>query len=73
MCYLIRYICFEHLVVTLIYKYSILIPCKEMEECCHVYQKDGEVYNAVLGMTDLSRGTNSYYKLQVLAHDAISR
>ena len=29
----------------------------------------GVVYNAVLGMVDIVRGTNSYYKLQVLEGD----
>lgn len=35
----------------------------------HVYERDGQVFNAVLGMVDLTKGTNSYYKLQVLEAD----
>ena len=33
----------------------------------------GEVYNAVLGLVDITRGTNSYYKLQVLKEDKRER
>lgn len=35
----------------------------------HVYQQKGRTYNAVLGMVDIKRGTNSYYKMQVLEGD----
>lgn len=37
-----------------------------MENKCHVYQKKGNIYNCVLGMVDVSRGMNTYYKLQLL-------
>ena len=40
-----------------------------LEDSCHVHEKNGEIYSAVLGMVDLARGTNSYYKVQVLVHD----
>lgn len=33
---------------------------------CHVYEKKGDIYNCVLGMVDVARGLNTYYKLQVL-------
>lgn len=39
------------------------------EDTCHVLSFRNELYNAVLGMVDLVRGTNSYYKVQVLKHD----
>ena len=29
----------------------------------------GTIYNAVLGMVDITRGSNSYYKLQLLEAD----
>ena len=40
-----------------------------MDDCCHVLNYQGDIYAAVLGLVDLTRGTNSYYKLQVLEHD----
>ena len=38
-----------------------------------MFQKEGDIYNAVLGMADLAKNTNSYYKLQVLVHDSEKR
>jgi poly [ADP-ribose] polymerase len=40
-------------------------------ETCHVLKdnKTGEMYTAVLGMVDITRGTNSYYKIQLLEDD----
>ena len=35
-----------------------------------MYEEKGTVYNAVLGLVDIVRGTNSYYKLQLLEGDA---
>ena len=40
-----------------------------LEDVAHVLEVKGEVYNAVLGLVDITRGTNSYYKLQVLKKD----
>ena len=40
-----------------------------LEDTCHVYEDGGDIYNAVLGLVDLTKGTNSYYKVQVLVHD----
>ncbi|EDO46812.1 predicted protein, partial [Nematostella vectensis] len=48
-------------------------PASEMEDDCHVLEVKGVVYSATLGMVDISRGTNSYYKLQVLKKDKSSR
>ena len=44
-----------------------------LERTHHVYEVSGVVYNAVLGMVDIQRGSNSYYKLQILESDAKSR
>lgn len=41
----------------------------EMEDCCHVLEENGDVYSATLGLVDIVRGTNSYYKLQLLKED----
>lgn len=44
--------------------------CIGLEDTHHVLEeKKGVIYNAVLGMVDIMRGTNSYYKLQVLEED----
>lgn len=44
-----------------------------LEDEAHVLEIKGEVFNAVLGMVDITRGTNSYYKLQVLKKDNSKR
>lgn len=44
-----------------------------LEDTAHVLDVKGTIYNAVLGMVDITRGTNSYYKLQVLKEDNSSR
>ena len=41
----------------------------EMEDTCHVLEESGNVYSATLGLVDIVRGTNSYYKLQLLKDD----
>jgi hypothetical protein len=38
-----------------------------------VLNEKGELYTAVLGMVDIVRGTNSYYKLQLLEMDKSQR
>lgn len=40
-----------------------------MEDTCHVLEEKGAVYSATLGLVDIVRGTNSYYKLQILKAD----
>jgi len=44
---------------------------KGLEESCHVLKDTdtGGIYTAVLGLVDITRGTNSYYKLQLLESD----
>lgn len=44
-------------------------PDSGLEDVAHVYQKDKDIYAAVLGITDIQSGRNSYYKLQLLASD----
>lgn len=44
-----------------------------MEESCHVLEENGDVYSATLGLVDIVRGTNSYYKLQLLKEDKAHR
>ena len=40
-----------------------------MEDTCHVLEEKGNIYSATLGLVDIVRGTNSYYKLQILQAD----
>ena len=47
-------------------------PDSGHEHDCHIYKGD-VLYNATLGLVDLTRGFNSYYKLQMLEHDSKSR
>lgn len=44
-----------------------------MEDSCHVLEENGDVYSATLGLVDIVRGTNSYYKLQLLKEDKAHR
>lgn len=44
-------------------------PDSGLEDSAHVYQRGSKIYNCVLGMVNIMKGTNSYYKLQVLESD----
>ena len=44
-------------------------PESELEDSHHVLEAKGLIWNAVLNMVDITKGTNSYYKLQVLESD----
>ncbi|KAK3784634.1 hypothetical protein RRG08_003441 [Elysia crispata] len=44
-------------------------PDSELADKAHVLQDDGEPLTAVLGLVDIARGTNSFYKLQALEGD----
>ena len=44
-------------------------PESELEDSHHVLEANGLIWNAVLNMVDITKGTNSYYKLQVLESD----
>ncbi|XP_042855321.1 poly [ADP-ribose] polymerase 1-like isoform X2 [Penaeus japonicus] len=48
-------------------------PDSGLEDRAHVYKGGKKNYNCVLGMVDIVRGTNSYYKLQVLESDKKNR
>lgn len=40
-----------------------------LEDSAHVFEKGGKIFSATLGLVDIVRGTNSYYKLQLLEDD----
>ncbi|KAK5642118.1 hypothetical protein RI129_008285 [Pyrocoelia pectoralis] len=44
-------------------------PDSGMEDCAHVYISGKDKYTAVLGLTDIQKQKNSYYKLQLLESD----
>jgi poly [ADP-ribose] polymerase len=48
-------------------------PDSNLDDIAHVYKKKDDIYNAVLGVTDIQSRKNSYYKLQVLESDAGNR
>lgn len=48
-------------------------PDSGLENSCHVLEKSGKIFSATLGLVDISRGTNSYYKLQLIEHDRDAR
>lgn len=43
---------------------------KGLEDSAHIVQKNGDIYSVVLGLVDVVRGTNSFYKLQALEKDS---
>uniref|UniRef100_A0A8C5PLH5 Poly [ADP-ribose] polymerase n=1 Tax=Leptobrachium leishanense TaxID=445787 RepID=A0A8C5PLH5_9ANUR len=48
-------------------------PESGLENTCHVLEKSGQIFSATLGLVDITRGTNSYYKLQLIEHDRDAR
>ncbi|XP_026832189.1 poly [ADP-ribose] polymerase isoform X2 [Drosophila erecta] len=44
-------------------------PDSGLEDIAHVYVEEKNKYNIVLGLTDIQRNKNSYYKLQILKAD----
>ncbi|XP_029966946.1 poly [ADP-ribose] polymerase 1 [Salarias fasciatus] len=44
-------------------------PDSGLENSAHVLEQHGKMYSATLGLVDIVRGTNSYYKLQLLEDD----
>jgi len=48
---------------------SILSVPPGVADKAHVIQEKGEIYTAVLGLVDVVKGTNSFYKLQALEGD----
>ncbi|XP_014489527.1 PREDICTED: poly [ADP-ribose] polymerase [Dinoponera quadriceps] len=45
-------------------------PDSGMDDCAHVYQKGKDKYDITLGLTDIQSKKNSFYKMQILKHDA---
>lgn len=52
----------------LIYLFSV-----GLEDSAHVFEKGGKIFSATLGLVDIVKGTNSYYKLQLLEDDRENR
>ena len=52
---------------------TIILYLSGLAERAHVLDVKGDLYTAVLGMVDIVRGTNSFYKLQVLEMDGSNR
>ncbi|XP_070584140.1 poly [ADP-ribose] polymerase 1 [Erythrolamprus reginae] len=48
-------------------------PDSGLEDSAHVFEKSGKIFSATLGLVDISQGTNSYYKLQMLEDDRETR
>ncbi|KAG7251530.1 hypothetical protein CRUP_006473, partial [Coryphaenoides rupestris] len=48
-------------------------PESGLENSAHVLEQSGKMYSATLGLVDIVRGTNSYYKLQLLEDDVQKR
>ncbi|KAG1667338.1 Poly [ADP-ribose] polymerase 1 [Nymphon striatum] len=48
-------------------------PDSGLEDVAHVYVRKSAIHSVVLGMVDVVRGTNSYYKLQMLESDKKNR
>lgn len=50
---------------------AVVDPDSGMEDEAHILcePKSNDPYSCVLGLVDIERGTNSYYKLQVFEHD----
>ncbi|XP_047244775.1 poly [ADP-ribose] polymerase 1 [Girardinichthys multiradiatus] len=48
-------------------------PDSGLENSAHVLEQNGKMYSATLGLVDIVRGTNSYYKLQLLEDDVHKR
>jgi hypothetical protein len=46
-------------------------PKSKLENVAHVYRRGEVLYNCVLGLTDIQRNKNSYFKLQVLEADNV--
>ncbi|KAJ8009696.1 hypothetical protein DPEC_G00094190 [Dallia pectoralis] len=48
-------------------------PDSGLENSAHVLDQNGKIFSATLGLVDIVRGTNSYYKLQLLEDDVQKR
>lgn len=54
---------------------AVVDPDSGLEDDAHVLLESGssEPFSCVLGMVDISRGSNSFYKLQIIEHDKQSK
>lgn len=60
--------------VTLTLKGGIAVePQSGLDHRAHVYKHKDEVWNANLCLSDMQTGKNSYYKLQLLESDSLTR
>lgn len=48
-------------------------PDSGLSDVAHVYQREGVLYTSVLGLTDIQKNKNSYFKIQVLQSDDFRR
>uniref|UniRef100_A0ABM0LXA4 NAD(+) ADP-ribosyltransferase n=1 Tax=Saccoglossus kowalevskii TaxID=10224 RepID=A0ABM0LXA4_SACKO len=48
---------------------SAVDPNSGLQDCSHIYSEGDTKYQATLGLVDIVRGTNSFYKLQMLEDD----
>uniref|UniRef100_UPI00358E437B poly [ADP-ribose] polymerase 1 n=1 Tax=Myxine glutinosa TaxID=7769 RepID=UPI00358E437B len=48
-------------------------PDSGLESTAHVHEEGSKIYSATLGQVDIVKGTNSYYKLQLLEADNKNR
>lgn len=53
--------------------FNIYFNLVGLENSAHVLEQGGKMYSATLGLVDIVRGTNSYYKLQLLEDDVQKR
>ena len=61
-------------VVSLKAKWYFCCDYEGLADTTHVLKdKEGNLYTAVLGLVDITRGTNSFYKLQALEGDKANR
>uniref|UniRef100_A0A1B6DFG5 Poly [ADP-ribose] polymerase n=1 Tax=Clastoptera arizonana TaxID=38151 RepID=A0A1B6DFG5_9HEMI len=51
---------------------SAVDPDSGLEDVAHVYKEGNDLYSTVLGLTDISKGVNKYYKMQILESDSKS-
>lgn len=52
---------------------SAVDPESNLQDVAHVYTKDKDVYSAVLSLTDIVKGSNKFYRIQVLESDKMNK
>lgn len=57
-----------------IYVFFIIFFVSEgLDSICHIHKSNGLMFAATLGMVDITKGTNSFYLLQLLKSDKKER